>query len=150
MNFTIVFSLNLINLKQNLEKMSMVYCGKEGFKSSRPINLGRQTSPFSNKSTAILAIALDSLNDLESSDAFPYMLVFSTGDIDVKFCKFEDRKIKISAPKARKVLITYNTFSIRDTALTGSVIAEMENYSGVFSHELREDATMLGTVYLSN
>jgi hypothetical protein len=108
-------------------------------------------SPFAKQFT-IIAICVDSLNGIESSDDVRYTTVLTSGDCEVKIIKLENRYLKIAAPKARKVTITYGTFSVSDkeTPVTGAVIEEMQNREGFFTHHLRDDATMLGTIYLSS
>lgn len=63
-------------------------------------------------------------------------------------CSLERRMLRINARGFSRAVIAYGVLSLEDRT-SGSVVAEMDRDGESYTHLLRDDAVMLGTVYLS-
>lgn len=95
---------------------------------------------------SIIQIPLDFIDNLENSNSVPYAIV--SGE-NITGCFLEKRKLKIKPlPAYTRGIITYGLLTLGETINTGSVISEMEREGEFLVHTLKEDAVMLGTIYL--
>lgn len=94
----------------------------------------------------ILQIPLDFISNLENSNSVPYAVVLGE---NINKCFLEERKLKIlPSPSYKRGIITYGLLTLGETITTGSVISELEREGDFLTHNLHEDAVMVGTVYL--
>lgn len=125
-------------------------CTKTGVKPSRSTSIKNSfvgsTRDLSFVKT-ILCIPLDLIDGLEDNDNVPCVKVLGQG---VEKCFLERGRLKILAPTFSQAYITYGVFYFKDESpVTGSVISEMGKEGPFFVHELKKEAVMVGTIYLS-